>query len=238
MRAAGGPQRVEQRLREQNRRLRVHRLHRAVDIQVELGERFFRARIDRSVVHEFFRKSGGVKRVQFRFTLLGEPAELLEEPVTFWIYKITGLLERDHLRYLQSMAHFLDACKLSWPGFLAAADRVWGEAYNERPPVILTEKGIFGVRRAMKKVAAAAALTSVARTAVAVEQYRRLNHELPNDLAELATDYLNMALEDPFTGQPLRYKKLAKGYVVYSIGEDGGDDGGDEKKDITFTVER
>jgi hypothetical protein len=43
---------------------------------------------------------------------------------------------------------------------------------------------------------------------------------------------------DPFDGQPLRYKKLPKGYVVYSNGEDGKDDGGDEKKDITFTVER
>ena len=53
--------------------------------------------------------------------------------------------------------------------------------------------------------------------------------------------------EDPFDGRPLRYKKLEKGYVVYSIGPDGVDDGGLEKApadpdadppDITFTVER
>jgi hypothetical protein len=53
---------------------------------------------------------------------------------------------------------------------------------------------------------------------------------------------------DPFDGKPLRYKKLAKGYVVYSIGEDEVDNGGTEKNskgvsyvegtDITFTVER
>jgi hypothetical protein len=36
----------------------------------------------------------------------------------------------------------------------------------------------------------------------------------------------------------LRYKKLAKGYVVYRIGEDGKDDAGDEKKDETFIEER
>ena len=42
---------------------------------------------------------------------------------------------------------------------------------------------------------------------------------------------------DPFTGQPLGYKKLEKGFVVYSVGADGKDDGGDENKDITFVVE-
>jgi hypothetical protein len=47
----------------------------------------------------------------------------------------------------------------------------------------------------------------------------------------------------------LRYHRLAKGYVIYSIGADGHDDGGREKPadwkpgdkttyDITFTVER
>ena len=44
--------------------------------------------------------------------------------------------------------------------------------------------------------------------------------------------------DDPFNGRPLRYKKLVKGYAVYSVGEDGKDDGGDEKKDVTFVVER
>ena len=41
-----------------------------------------------------------------------------------------------------------------------------------------------------------------------------------------------------FDGQPLRDKKLAKGYVVYRFGEDGKDDGGDEKKDVAFIVKR
>jgi len=47
----------------------------------------------------------------------------------------------------------------------------------------------------------------------------------------------------------LRYHRLAGGYVVYSIGQDGHDDGGRKKPvdwkpgdtttyDITFTVER
>jgi len=43
---------------------------------------------------------------------------------------------------------------------------------------------------------------------------------------------------DPFTGQPLRFRKLETGYVVYSVGENGVDDGGEEEKDITFRVFR
>jgi len=54
---------------------------------------------------------------------------------------------------------------------------------------------------------------------------------------------------DPFDGAALRYRRLEKGYVIYSLGSDGHDDGGREKPsdwkssdkttyDITFTVER
>jgi hypothetical protein len=52
---------------------------------------------------------------------------------------------------------------------------------------------------------------------------------------------------DPFNDQPLRYRKLTKGYIVYSLGPDFTDDGGKEKAphapesahyDITFTVRR
>jgi hypothetical protein len=78
----------------------------------------------------------------------------------------------------------------------------------------------------------------VARGALMVEQFRLANGRLPDNLAEFSPKLPNSILLDPFDGQPLRYKKQAKGYVVYSVGEDGNDDSGDEKKDITFTVER
>jgi len=75
-------------------------------------------------------------------------------------------------------------------------------------------------------------------TSLAVERYRLANDALPDSLSTLVPKFLDAVPIDPFDGQPLRYKKLAKGCVVYSVGEDGKDDGGDEKKDITFTVER
>jgi hypothetical protein len=61
--------------------------------------------------------------------------------------------------------------------------------------------------------------------------------------------FLTFVPTDPFEGGPLRYRRLSKGYVLYSVDRDGHDDGGREKPerrkssdqtsyDITFTVER
>ncbi len=61
------------------------------------------------------------------------------------------------------------------------------------------------------------------------------------------SDHLPAVPTDPFDDPPLRYKKLARGSVVYSVGPDSTDGGGKEKPatasdsaryDITFTVER
>jgi len=87
----------------------------------------------------------------------------------------------------------------------------------------------------------------VARTALAVERYRLAEGKLPEGLTALAPDYLDAVPKDPFDGQDLRFKRLEKGYVVYSIGGDCSDDGGKQRDpesnrrenwDVTFTVER
>lgn len=84
--------------------------------------------------------------------------------------------------------------------------------------------------------------------ALALERWR-LAHpgRLPDSLAELVPDFLTAVPLDPFDDQPLRYKQLGRGYVIYSLGPDLTDDGGKElppntadaaRHDITFTIER
>lgn len=83
------------------------------------------------------------------------------------------------------------------------------------------------------------------RTALALERFR-IAHQgsLPTTLTELVPEHLPAVPRDIFDGQPLRYKVLPRGYVIYSIGADGVDDGGLEKTnsatkyDVTITVER
>jgi hypothetical protein len=88
-----------------------------------------------------------------------------------------------------------------------------------------------------------------AATALAIEQFRSRNGRLPDKLDELTPGFLPEVPEDPYNGKKLCYRRLPKGYVVYSVGRDLTDDGGkelppehvpraNEHFDVTFTVER
>ena len=85
-----------------------------------------------------------------------------------------------------------------------------------------------------------------AEVACAVQRWR-LAHAgaLPPSLDALVPELLTSVPEDPMDGRPLRFRALAKGFVVYSVGEDGLDDGGtvhlpgvSKRWDDTFVVER
>jgi len=65
-------------------------------------------------------------------------------------------------------------------------------------------------------------------------------------LADLSNELPGGTPQDPFDGQPLRYKKLpARGYAIYSVGPDRTDDGGEAKGpdgktplDVVMTIAR
>jgi len=88
----------------------------------------------------------------------------------------------------------------------------------------------------------------VAGVALEIERWR-LAHggRAPDSLADLTPQFAPSIPLDPFDNNPLRYKKLPQGFLVYSIGADFTDDGGKAKTgdeddtdhyDITFSVER
>jgi hypothetical protein len=70
------------------------------------------------------------------------------------------------------------------------------------------------------------ALLRSGMTAVAAERYRRAYNGWPDRLEDLVPSYLSRIPTDPFDGQPLRYKRLDNGVVIYSVGPDRIDDGG------------
>ena len=101
--------------------------------------------------------------------------------------------------------------------------------------------------RIVKKGAEAVARIRLARTVLAVERWR-LKHggALPASLADISAELSGGVPEDPFDGQPLRYKQLpAGGYAVWSVGTDRKDDKGsieepDNKTplDVVMTIAR
>ena len=101
--------------------------------------------------------------------------------------------------------------------------------------------------KAMRTAAETKARLVALKTALAIERFRLANNNaLPATLDALVPNYCSAAPLDPFDEQPLRYKKLPRGYVVYSIGADGIDNAGAERTnpknmsdyDLTITVER
>jgi hypothetical protein len=61
---------------------------------------------------------------------------------------------------------------------------------------------------------------------LAVERHRLATGSWPETLQALVPRYLTAVPRDPFDGQPIRYRRLPDGVVVYSVGHDETDDGG------------
>ena len=163
--------------------------------------------------------------------------------------KASGRSDRDFLFYLQTMKASIEATRLAFPQILDRADQIdehlnhgnRGELMPKLSRILLPQfKGVVILEGEVR------ARLGAAQTAVAIERFRLKNeNRLPETLEQLRPSFLTAIPVDPFNGEPLRYKQLKAGYVVYSVGSDKADDGGQyhlrstkKGSDITFTVEK
>ncbi|MFC1760612.1 hypothetical protein ACFL6U_00855 [Planctomycetota bacterium] len=151
-----------------------------------------------------------------------------------------GYLQRDALGYLDYQQTLLETLTLPSQDILPANEQMRAQQYGGPFTRVLTGPHVI-----TSLVVRVEAQQQTALTALAIERYRLAQQRLPEQLDQLVPDYLETGPIDPYDGQPLRYRLLDTGYVVYSIGVDGKDDGGKEKPkvekppwDFTFTVER
>jgi hypothetical protein len=157
-----------------------------------------------------------------------------------YLYDSCGFLQWDELNYLQLMDRYIQTAQTDFPERIAAAHALRQSLEQQDGLHAFSRgwlRGMNGSRVILKDAAVTARLRS-ARIAIAIERFRvSHNYQLPQTLAEL-TPFGNSGVPvDPFDGQPLRYKKLAPGYAVYSIGEKG-DGAGTRQDDLAFLVER
>ena len=191
-------------------------------------------------IHSHDQGDQGESRPRQRQRFSGKPALVLWLP---------GIFERDLNLYLQTMEECISLAASS-PRESLVLTNVFEKAVQvAREKDFLPGLLFPAMSRAAVRVVSASAHIEVAKTALAIECFRHDQGRLPEDLQELTPRLLQAIPNDPFDGAPLRYRRLAKGYVVYSIGSDGHDDGGREEPprkkhsdntsyDITFTVER
>jgi hypothetical protein len=179
---------------------------------------------------------GRVRPLGQRFVI--NAAVFLSSPQ--YLYDTCGFLQWDELHYLHWMDRYIQAAQMNFPERIAAAQALRQSLEHQDALHALSHawlRGMNGARVILKDAALTARLRS-ARIALAIERFR-ISHDrhLPQTLAELTPFGSSGVPIDPFDGQPLRYKKLTSGYVVYSIGEKG-DGIGNPQEDLAFLVER
>jgi hypothetical protein len=158
--------------------------------------------------------------------------------------------DADFSEMLEARSAQIAALKLPLKKCFAEFDRIEQVAVEGRHPSFAS--GGAGAARYISKYlrldAETHAKLQVTRVALEIERWR-LAHggRAPDSLAELVPEFAPSIPLDSFDNNPLHYKKLARGFLVYSIGPDFTDDGGKEKPagaadsnhyDITFSVER
>ena len=121
---------------------------------------------------------------------------------------------------------------LSWA--VAAAGRPVHEqpaAFRDPPPVpeeyLLSRQLMPAVHKVAHAHWRGVAQARCVAVALACERFRLRTGQWPATLDAIPKDLLPAVPLDPYTGKSLRYRRLADGVAVYSVGRNGTDDGGD-----------
>jgi hypothetical protein len=205
---------------------------------------------DRAVMIPTFRLSQGeIQNISGDETSESKPPKQRFSGKAVPFVWFTGFFERDLDFYLKTMDQCISLAALSPPQSLALTNYMEAASSNaQRGLFLLSGLLLPSFKKIIIRDLAARAAVETATTALAVEQFRHARERLPDKLEELVPQFLAAIPTDPFDGAPLRYRRLANGYIIYSIDADGHDDGGKEAPerrksgdnatyDITFIVE-
>ena len=161
-----------------------------------------------------------------------------------------GLKDADRRLILETMEQAIALAERSDARALQECEALFTEVATRArrmPPKIFSAMLLPAEEKAAAKFVRLEGHRRTMLVALAVERYRwRHNGQLPDRLEQLVPDLLPTLPPDPFDDNPLRYKRLPAGFMVYSIGPDRTDDGGLEPRpgtrqtnfDVTFTIER
>lgn len=92
---------------------------------------------------------------------------------------------------------------------------------------VVTRLLMPSMSRAIMLLLRGVASSRATMVAIAAERYRMRHGDWPAALGDLAPEFLAELQVDPFTNEPLKYVRDARGIVVYSVGEDGVDSSGE-----------
>jgi hypothetical protein len=159
------------------------------------------------------------------------PLSRLENKPPSWKDHFLGPVARikfreAHPAMLASLTGFVDIARRPMHEQAAAERQLDAKLHGIKavdPVAVLMIPALQKVNEASRRKHAYLRCTDVA---LAAECYRRANRSWPDSLDQLCPKYLAAVPPDPFDGEPLRYRQLPDGVVVYSVSHDRTDDGG------------
>ncbi len=192
--------------------------------------------------------------------LMNESSNTPQINLSMWLSGKRTFIAQNELVMLRYHEALLSLARKGAPYDWASLERLekqWQEEVDRPAPSLslgalklawdnkaLAKLLFFTWSRAMQRAASFHALQRLSQVAVALRLYRHKHGRYPETLQELVPKYLPSLPVDPFDGKPLRYKRLADGFKVWSVGIDMKDDGGVwgkpmyEKGDIVWEATR
>jgi hypothetical protein len=148
-----------------------------------------------------------------------------------WNERLFGFLYRDNLRdehptMLALISRWVELAQLPSPEQSAAEQLLDEEGRNLPKNAILTRLLFPAIIKMGNVSRRNHGYLRCLNAALAAERYRRANKSWPESLEKLCPNFLAAVPLDPFDGQPIRYRQLEDGVMVYAVGNDGVDDGG------------
>src|SRR5262249_35009261 len=132
-----------------------------------------------------------------------------------------GMVRHSHALYLRYMTESVEAARAPGPEQNARMKELDATQIPKERRAILAGLLLPATSKVMSSVPRKLAWLRAAIAAVAAERYRRAHGVWPESLEALAPAYLGEVPADPYDGQPLRYRRLPDGVVIYSVGPDG-----------------
>lgn len=146
-------------------------------------------------------------------------------------YKIDNLLDRGkaraiHAAYLRFLNECVEISKLPPEEQVERFQQLNMKEPENVPELLAGLTRDSGFRIMARGFHYSLAFMRCGIAAVAVERFRLAHGHWPDRLEDLVPAYLSKLPIDPFDGQPLRFRRLKDGVIIYTIGEEQTDDGG------------
>src|SRR6266496_3145751 len=139
----------------------------------------------------------------------------------FGVMQSVGFMDPDRRLMLATLKEAIELARQETPESLRKTEALFVEVQTNAtrfPPKLLSAMMLPALQKVLSRYATYEARRRAGLIAIAVERHR-LDHggSVPEKLDDLVPAQAPAIPSDPFDGQNLRFRKLARGYVVYSI---------------------